>query len=53
MFIDIESSSNWEDVEQISKGWSSDTKYMIKTKSGELLLLRIVDIEQYDPKKKG
>ena len=53
MFMDIESSSNWEYVEQISKGWSSDEKYMIKTKSGELLLLRIVDIEQYDPKKKG
>ena len=52
MFMDIESSSNWQAVEQISKGWSSDKKYMIKTKSGELLLLRIADIEQYDSKKK-
>ena len=53
MFMDIESSSNWQAVEQISKGWSSDKKYTNKTKSRELLLPRIVDIEQYDPKKKG
>ena len=53
MFLDISASQNWKSVDLVSKGWSSDKKYMIKTKSDELLLLRIVDIEQYDPKKKG
>lgn len=52
MYFDIESSVNWETIDFISKGWSSDKKYLIKTMSGELLLLRISDIEQYDTKKK-
>lgn len=52
MYFNIESSVNWESVDIISKGWSSDKKYLVKTKSGELLLLRISDIERYDDKKK-
>lgn len=52
MFFDIESSVNWESVELISKGWSSDKKYMVKTKAGEFLLLRLSAIEQSDSKKK-
>lgn len=52
MYFDIESSINWETIDFVSKGWSSDKKYLIKTMSGELLLLRISDIEQYDTKKK-
>ena len=52
MFEDIKNSSNWETVEKISKGWSSDSKYLIKTKEEKLLLLRISDAEQYNEKKK-
>lgn len=52
MFEDIKDSCNWETVEKVSKGWSSDRKYLIKTKEGKLLLLRISDAEQYDAKKK-
>lgn len=52
MYFNIESSVNWESVDIISKGWSSDKKYLVKTKTGELLLLRTSDIERYDAKKK-
>jgi len=52
MYFGIESSVNWESVDSISKGWSSDRKYLVKTKEGEHLLLRLSDIEQYDAKKK-
>jgi aminoglycoside phosphotransferase (APT) family kinase protein len=52
MFLNIESSINWKSVTHISKGWSSDKKYLIKTEHDESLLLRISDIEQYDEKKK-
>ena len=52
MFEDIKNSSNWETIEKISRGWSSDSKYLIKTKEGKLLLLRISDVEQYNVKKK-
>lgn len=51
-FEDIKNSNNWETVEKISKGWSSDSKYLIRTKEGKLLLLRITDVEKYDTKKK-
>lgn len=52
MYFNIESSVNWESIDIISKGWSSDKKYLVKTKLGEHLLLRISDIERYDVKKK-
>ena len=52
MFFDIASSENWESVEEVKKGWSSDKKYLIKTRSGEKLLLRISGAERYDEKKK-
>lgn len=52
MYFNIESSVNWEKVEKISKGWSSDSKFLVKTKAGNKLLLRLSDIEQYDAKKK-
>ena len=52
MFLDISASQNWESVDLVSKGWSSDKKYRIRTIDGELLLLRISDIEQYEAKKK-
>lgn len=52
MHFGIESSKNWKSVEMVSKGWSSDKKYFVTTNIGELLLLRISDINQYDAKKK-
>lgn len=52
LFEDIKNSSEWKFVEKVSKGWSSDSKYFIKTVDGKLLLLRISDIEQYENKKK-
>mgnify|MGYP000284992779 FL=1 len=53
MFEDIKNSSDWQSVDKVSKGWSSDSKYFIKTKEGKMLLLRISDIEQYETKKKN
>lgn len=44
MFLNIKSSTNWKSVTHISKGWSSDKKYLVKTEFDELLLLRISDI---------
>lgn len=52
MFEDIENSSSWDTVEKVSKGWSSDSKYQIRTKEGKLLLLRISAAEKYEAKKK-
>lgn len=52
MFLDIVESLNWKSIDLISKGWSSDKKYKIRTNDGELLLLRVSDIDQYEAKKK-
>lgn len=52
LFIDIESSRDWETVEQITKGWSADQKYKVITKSGQKQLLRLSAIERYEEKKK-
>lgn len=52
MYFGIDSSVNWVSVEPVSKGWSSDKKYFVKTGTGEDFLLRLSDIEQYDAKKK-
>lgn len=41
MFEDIKNSSDWQSVDKVSKGWSSDSKYFIKTKEGKMILLRI------------
>ena len=50
MFSDIASSRNWISAEPVEKGWSSDRKFRIETRSGETQLLRISDIEQYEKK---
>lgn len=52
MFKDIKDSEAWDIIEKVSKGWSSDNKYFIKTKDEKCLLLRISDIEQYSVKQK-
>ena len=51
-FSDIPGFETWESVELLSKGWSTDKKYIVKTKAGEKLLLRIADVECFEPKKK-
>ena len=52
MFENIKGYENWESVEKLSKGWSDDEKYVVKTRAGETLLLRISDMKQYEVKKK-
>lgn len=51
-FSDIPGFSNWESVELVSKGYSTDKKYKVITKSGEELLLRIADVSVYEQKQK-
>lgn len=52
MFENIRGYENWESIEKLSRGWSDDEKYVVKTTAGELFLLRLSGIEQYDAKKK-
>lgn len=52
MFMNIAVSKDWKKVTPISKGWSSDKKYLVETVDGKLQLLRISDIEAYEAKKK-
>ena len=51
-FTDIPGFETWESVELLNKGWSTDKKYIVKTKAGETLLLRIADAESLEQKKK-
>lgn len=51
-FKDIPFVAEWKEVRLIEKGWSDDKKYLVKTFSGEKLLLRLSDISNYDKKKK-
>ena len=48
----ISNSATWLSCEKITKGWSSDEKYIIETHNGQKLLLRISDISDYEGKKK-
>ena len=50
MFMDILTSKDWKSITPISKGWSSDKKYLVETANGEFQLLRISDIEEYETK---
>ena len=52
MFMDILTSKDWKSITPISKGWSSDKKYLVETVDGKLQLLRISDIDAYENKKK-
>ena len=51
-FSEIPGFEAWEHVELLSKGYSTDRKYIVKTKSGEKLLLRIVDGAVHTQKQK-
>jgi len=52
MFMNIAISKDWKNITLISKGWSSDKKYLVETADGKLQLLRISDIDAYEAKKK-
>lgn len=49
--FDIPNHKDFEKIEPINKGWSSDKKYYIETIKGEKQLLRISDISEYNKKK--
>ncbi|MHC0038799.1 aminoglycoside phosphotransferase family protein [Pseudoneobacillus sp. C159] len=49
--FDIKNYASFEKIEPIHKGWSSDKKYYIETKSSEKLLLRMADSSKFDNKK--
>lgn len=51
-FSDIPGYDTWVSVELLSKGWSTDKKYIVKTETGETLLLRIASGEAFEQKKK-
>jgi len=51
-FSDIPGFATWASVELLSKGWSTDKKYIVKTKAGETLLLRIAESDVFEQKKK-
>ncbi len=52
LFLDIPGAAAWESVELLDKGWSTDKKYIVKTKTGETFLLRVASAEEYEQKKK-
>lgn len=43
LYLDIPGSQDWEIVEPITKGWSGDLKYFVRTFEGQKLLLRLSD----------
>ena len=52
MYFGIESSNNWKSVDPVSKGWSDDKKYLVRTEAGQPMLLRLSDIALLEQKKK-
>lgn len=50
-FQGISNSKDWNTIDLINKGWSTDIKYHIKTNDNRQLLLRISDISAFDRKK--
>lgn len=48
----IKDYSSFRKFEPVNKGWSNDRKYYIETEDCRRLLLRIVDISQFERKKK-
>lgn len=47
---EIKGSASFTKIEPIQKGWSSDQKYYVETKTGTRLLLRISDSFEYERK---
>ena len=52
LFSGIPSSGEWVSVTPISKGWSEDRKYLIQTRNGEKLLLRLSEEDTLQEKRK-
>ena len=52
LFSGIPSSGEWVSVTPISKGWSEDRKYLIRTRRGEKLLLRLSEEDTLQEKRK-
>jgi len=50
-FKDIPNHNDWKYIRQINKGFSSDSKYYIKTKDDKEFFLRLSDISLYNKKK--
>lgn len=51
MWHDIRNSHDWIDIKPLNAGWSGDKKYIVRTKTGKLLL-RINSIENFDKKQR-
>lgn len=43
---------NWISIEKLTKGWSSDEKYIVTDKFGEKFLLRVSSVDLYEKKAK-
>jgi len=48
---DIPGYDSFVSIAPLTKGWSSDKKYVIETDDGQRLLLRVADIAEYEKKK--
>ena len=51
-YYPIAMGGDWTAVKEVAKGWSSDQKYLVTTREGNRLLLRVSGGEQYQAKKK-
>ncbi|MDG5471445.1 phosphotransferase family protein [Jeotgalibacillus sp. ET6] len=49
--LDLNNHASFQLMKPINKGWSSDKKYYVETRSNEKRLLRISDQKEYDQKK--
>ncbi len=47
---DIRDFRNWQKIEPVNKGWSTDKKFYIEANDGRKLLLRLADISQHEKK---
>lgn len=52
MNLSIKGSENWLSVTPVTKGWSTDRKFLVNTKDGRKLLLRVASSDEYEAKKK-
>ncbi len=46
----IKNYDSFETIQKINKGWSSDEKYFVKTRTGDPFLLRIADVSMVNEK---
>ncbi|KIL43120.1 aminoglycoside phosphotransferase family protein [Jeotgalibacillus campisalis] len=48
--LDLNNHAAFQTIKPIHKGWSSDKKYYVETRTNEKLLLRLADRKEYDQK---